>query len=179
MSQSSKTFVIAMVCLFSNYSRASDMICFPNEDLNECLKRQTVKKVSFTKNETCLGTKKDSLAFLGICADSNNGCQSGVSSSSLDCGSSSICCQVRLLQAWLNLNRYLTYTLICRLSEKINLWSKAIIKLKPFQEAPNKKLGVQNDRLGRQKLFTLPKKWKWFLKVMGFCKTFWEIFDFF
>ena len=47
------------------------------------------------------------------------------------------------------------------------------IKLKPFREAPDKKLGVENDRLGRKISFTQPTKWKLFLKVMDFCKTFW------
>ena len=61
---------------------------------------------------------------------------------------------------------------------KIKLWSKAIMKLKPFREAPDKKLGVENDWLGPKKLFTRPKKWKLILKIMEFCKTFWEIFDF-
>ena len=61
---------------------------------------------------------------------------------------------------------------------KIKLWSKAIIKFKPFREAPDKKLGVENDCLGPKKLFTRPKKWKLILKVMDFCKTFWEISDF-
>ena len=32
------------------------------------------------------------------------------------------------------------------------------MKLKPFREAPAKKLGVENDRLGPKKLFTRPKK---------------------
>ena len=78
----------------------------------------------------------------------------------------------------LNLNLDLADTLPCRWSEKVNLWSKAIIKFKPFREAPDKKLGVQNDRLLLTRLFPGPKKWKSFLKVMDFCKTFWEIFVF-
>merc|ERR1719186_153621 len=45
------------------------------------------------ENVTCLGIKKDSLAFLGMCTDISSSCKSGVSSRSLDCGSSSICCQ--------------------------------------------------------------------------------------
>ena len=53
------------------------------------------------------------------------------------------------------------------------------MKLKPFREAPVKKLGVENDRLGPEMFFTRPKKFKSVLKVMDFCKTFWEIFDFF
>ena len=65
-----------------------------------------------------------------------------------------------------------------QISEKINLWSKAIMKLKPFREAPIKKLGVENDRLGPEICFTQPKKLKSVLKVMYFCKTFWEILDF-
>ena len=46
------------------------------------------------------------------------------------------------------------------------------MKLKPFREAPVKKLGVENDRLGPNKFFTRPKNFKSFLKVMDFCKTF-------
>ena len=60
-----------------------------------------------------------------------------------------------------------------------HLWWKAIIKLKPFREAPDKKLGVQNDLLLLTRLFTRPKKLKSVLKVRDFCETFWEIFDFF
>ena len=69
--------------------------------------------------------------------------------------------------------------LIRRWSEKIKFWLKGIMKFKPIREAPDKKLGVENDRLGPKKFFTRPKIWKSFLKVMDFCKTFWEIFDFF
>ncbi len=57
-------------------------------------------------------------------------------------------------------------------------WSKAIIKLKPFWEAPDKKLGVQNDGHGPTNFFTRPKVRKSVLKVMDFCKICWEIFDF-
>ena len=46
------------------------------------------------------------------------------------------------------------------------------MKLKPFREAPVKKLGVKNDRLGPEMFFTWPKKFKSVLKVMDFCKTF-------
>eukprot|EP00092_Neocalanus_flemingeri_P033869 GFUD01036831.1.p1 GENE.GFUD01036831.1~~GFUD01036831.1.p1 ORF type:complete len:416 (+),score=104.28 GFUD01036831.1:97-1344(+) len=45
------------------------------------------------QNVTCLGIKTDSLAFLGLCTGSCSNCKSKVCSSSLDCGSSSICCQ--------------------------------------------------------------------------------------
>ena len=74
-------------------------LCFPDEPLEECLKRQTtIAKPKNAKmqieNVTCLGIKKDSLAFLGMCTDISSSCKSGVSSRSLDCGSSSICCQV-------------------------------------------------------------------------------------
>ena len=62
---------------------------------------------------------------------------------------------------------------------KINLWSEAIIKLKPFPKAPDKKLGVENDGLEPTKLFTWPKIRKLFILVMDFCKTFWDIFNFF
>ena len=61
---------------------------------------------------------------------------------------------------------------------KINLWSEAIIKLKPFPEAPDKKLGVENDGVEPTKLFTWPKIRKLFILLMDFCKTFWEIFYF-
>ena len=71
------------------------------------------------------------------------------------------------------------YTLEGKWSEKINLWSEAIIKVKHFSEPPDKKLGVQNDGLGPTKLFTRPKIRKSFFSVVDFCKTFWEIFDFF
>jgi hypothetical protein len=93
ISQSSKIFVTTMVCLFSNYASASDMIGFPNEDLNDCLKRQT-KKSPFTQNETCLGSwnKERCLAFLGISTDYCTCCQSVVPSSS-------ICCQERSSQS--------------------------------------------------------------------------------
>ena len=57
-------------------------------------------------------------------------------------------------------------------------WSKAIIKVKPFWEAPDKKLGVENDGHGPTNVFTQPKMRKSFLKVMDFCKIGWEIFDF-
>ena len=79
-------------------------LCFPDESLEECLKRQTVTTTTTTKtkraelqmqNVTCLGIKKDSLAFVGMCTDTRSTCKSRVSSRSLDCGSSSICCQVR------------------------------------------------------------------------------------
>ena len=76
-------------------------LCYPGDDLAECAKMvkmakrtRNIKKVLFAKNETCLGTQKDSLAFLGLCTDSSSGCQSGLSSRSLDCGSGSICCKV-------------------------------------------------------------------------------------
>ena len=46
------------------------------------------------------------------------------------------------------------------------------MKLKPFQEAPVKKLGVENDRLGPNKFVTQPKKFKSVLKMIDFCKTF-------
>jgi hypothetical protein len=39
-------------------------------------------------------------------------------------------------------------------------------KIKTLSEAPDKKLVVENDRLGPKKLFTRPKKWKSFLKCM-------------
>jgi len=73
-------------------------LCYPGDDLAECAKKakrtRNIKKVLFAQNETCLGTQKDSLAFLGLCTDSSSGCQSGLSSSlSLDCGSGSICCK--------------------------------------------------------------------------------------
>ena len=56
-------------------------------------------------------------------------------------------------------------------------WLKAIIELKPFWEAPPKKLGVQNDGHGPTNFFTRPKVRKSVLKVMDFCKICWEIFD--
>ena len=64
-------------------------------------------------------------------------------------------------------------------SEKMQLWSRAIIKLKHFSGVPDKKLGVENDGLDPTKLFTRPKIRKSFFSVMDFCKTFWEISDFF
>ena len=88
--------LIAIVSLCPSLSLAQ--LCFPEDDLVECAKMvnrmKRIKKDPFTKNETCLGTQKDSLAFLGLCTDSSSGCQSGLSSSlSLDCGSGSICCK--------------------------------------------------------------------------------------
>merc|ERR1712142_454492 len=80
-------------------------LCFPGEDLQECSKRFSSTttttttttapstKTAFTNNTTCLGTKKDHLAFLGVCVDQRNDCNSGVTSSSLDCGSAMICCR--------------------------------------------------------------------------------------
>ena len=62
---------------------------------------------------------------------------------------------------------------------KIKLWPKAIIKVEPFFEGPDKKLGVENYGLEQTNIFTRPKIWKSFLKVMHFCKTVWEISDFF
>ena len=58
-------------------------------------------------------------------------------------------------------------------------WLKAIIKVKPFWEAPDKKLGVQNNGHGPTIFFTWPKMRKSFLKVMNFCKICCEIFYFF
>ena len=49
-------------------------------------------------------------------------------------------------------------------------WSKAIIKLKPFWEAPEQKLGVKNDGHGPTNVFMRPKMRKSFLKVMDFAK---------
>ena len=90
-------YLVIITGLFLSLVRA---FCLPDEDLKECLKRQTTPKqtnqVFLTETVTCLGTKKDSFAFLGTCTSSGSRCKSGVSSSSLDCGSSSICCQVRL-----------------------------------------------------------------------------------
>ena len=40
-------------------------------------------------------------------------------------------------------------------------------------------MGVENDGLEPKKLFTRPKIWKSFLKVMHFCKTVGEISEFF
>jgi len=74
-------------------------VCYPGEDLHECSKRFSKTKTAsstetaFTTNTTCLGTKKDLLGFLGVCVDQRNDCDSGVTSSSLDCGSAMICCQ--------------------------------------------------------------------------------------
>ena len=62
---------------------------------------------------------------------------------------------------------------------KIKLWSKAIIKVEPVFEVPDKKFGVENDGHEPKKLFTRPKIEKSFLKVMHFCKTVWEISEFF
>jgi hypothetical protein len=47
----------------------------------------------------------------------------------------------------------------------------------PFEKPPTKELRVENDWPGPKKLIMRPKKWKSFLKVMDFCKTYWEIFD--
>ena len=76
--------------------------CLPDESLAECLKRQKTSSTPTirTENEleskllTCLGIKKDSLAFVGTCTGFSSTCESKVFSSSLDCGSSSVCCQV-------------------------------------------------------------------------------------
>ena len=73
----------------------------------------------------------------------------------------------------------MTSNLACKWSEKINSWSKAIIKLQPFREAPNNKFGFENDGLGPTKLFMWPKIRKSLFSVMDFGKKFWEIFDFF
>merc|ERR1712098_210834 len=85
------------------------MGCYPGEDLQECSKRFSNSKTttaattttttapstntSFNNNTTCLGTKKDHFGFLGVCVDQRSDCNSGVTSSSLDCGSATICCQ--------------------------------------------------------------------------------------
>eukprot|EP00092_Neocalanus_flemingeri_P033870 GFUD01036832.1.p1 GENE.GFUD01036832.1~~GFUD01036832.1.p1 ORF type:complete len:396 (+),score=96.72 GFUD01036832.1:97-1284(+) len=72
--------------------------CWPDE-IEECLKREAPAQsvqpanVFAMQNVTCLGIKTDSLAFLGLCTGSCSNCKSKVCSSSLDCGSSSICCQ--------------------------------------------------------------------------------------
>ena len=42
--------------------------------------------------------------------------------------------------------------------------------VKPFWEAPDKKLGVENDGHGPTNVFTWPKMRKSFLKAMYFCK---------
>jgi len=68
-------------------------LCYPGEDLQECSKKFSNTKTPFTNNTTCLGTKKDHLGFLGVCVDQRSECNSGVTSSSLDCGSATICCQ--------------------------------------------------------------------------------------
>ena len=60
---------------------------------------------------------------------------------------------------------------------KINLWGKAIIKLKPFPEAPNKKLGMENDWLKPTNIFTWPKITNLFISFVEFWQKFWEIFD--
>ena len=58
----------------------------------------------------------------------------------------------------------------------LNLWSEAIIKLKPFPEAPDKKLGVENEGLEPEKLFTWAKI---FFFSIGFLLNLWEICYFF
>ena len=76
--------------------------CLPDESLAECLKRQkpSTTPTIRTENEleskllTCLGIKKDSLAFVGTCTGFSSTCESKEVSGSLDCGSSSVCCQV-------------------------------------------------------------------------------------
>jgi len=68
-------------------------VCYPDEDLEQCAKRFLPNKTAFVRNTSCLGTHKDSLGFLGVCTDNSSHCQAGVYSSSLDCGSGSICCQ--------------------------------------------------------------------------------------
>ena len=93
-----KNLVISLVAIVSLcLSLSLAQLCFPEDDLVECAKMvnrmKRIKKNPFAKNETCLGTQKDSLAFLGLCTDSSSGCQSGLSSRSLDCGSGSICCK--------------------------------------------------------------------------------------
>ena len=72
-------------------------VCYPDEDLEQCAKRFLPDKTAFVRNTSCLGTQKDSLGFLGVCTDNSSHCQAGVYSSSLDCGSGSICCQVKTL----------------------------------------------------------------------------------
>merc|ERR1711872_6826 len=87
--------VIAIALLPGSHAQ----VCYPGEDLQECSKRFSKTKTSsstktaFTTNTTCLGTKKDLLGFLGVCVDQGSDCNSGVTSSSLDCGSAMICCQ--------------------------------------------------------------------------------------
>ena len=49
-------------------------------------------------------------------------------------------------------------------------------KLKHFQEAPDKKLGVQIDWLGREICLDANQKIKSFFIVMDFCKKFWDNF---
>jgi hypothetical protein len=53
------------------------------------------------------------------------------------------------------------------------------MKLKPFWEAPDKKLGVENDRLRPKKTFYAANKIKTIFKSDGFLQNDWEIFDFF
>ena len=48
------------------------------------------------------------------------------------------------------------------------------MKLKPFGEAPGKKLGVENDRLGPEIYFTRPKKLNSDIKGFDFCGPFSE-----
>ena len=76
--------------------------CLPDESLAECFKRHKPSTMPTTRSEneldrellTCLGIQKDSLAFVGTCSGLSSTCESTVFSSSLDCGSSSVCCQV-------------------------------------------------------------------------------------
>ena len=50
-------------------------------------------------------------------------------------------------------------------------WSKAIIKLKPFWEAPDKKLGVQNDGHGPTIFFYAAESEKTSFKSKGFLQN--------
>lgn len=76
--------------------------CFPGEPLDMCIKKRTASTTTTSVtnkaelrrgNVTCLGIKKDSLAFVGLCADTRRSCKTEVSSRSLDCGSNSFCCK--------------------------------------------------------------------------------------
>jgi len=86
-------FPSALIVLSSLLLTSLAQLCYPGEDLGECSKKFQTKN-SFTRNSSCLGTQKDSLAFLGVCTDSASACQAGRSSSSLDCGSGRVCCQI-------------------------------------------------------------------------------------
>ena len=98
--------LVTVACLGPSLATS---LCFPDESLPDCLQREnpcTSTAQPARDLVTCLGVKEDSSAFVGACTDFSSSCGSSVFSRSLDCGSSSSCCQVRGLGlVWFGFDR--------------------------------------------------------------------------